>query len=487
MEQDVQNARESKKQQDIDNAQNGQNEKEAELVIENEHPEDTWTAEHPQSAAGTPQVQPAQQEDIIESSAYTLANSLPAEDGTEAVPIYVSAIADADTDTIVDADKVDTNGQQNDSTTSIEKEPKSSPQTDGSNPRILKKALYAVGILAISVFLAVSFLYCFTDSIGLFRPDKTVRVTIPRGASSGQITSILKSDGVIRSPFAFNLYIAVAKRTGMRSGTYDLDAQLDYARIIKKLQTGPNTLRAVTVTIPEGYTLVKMGELLEKNKVCKETDFLKAADSADTSFDFQSAIPNDPNRLYRLEGYLFPDTYQFYQHQAAASVVKKMLQNFDRRFTPALRSEAKRVGMSVDQAVILASIIQKEAGGGPEIRKVSSVFHNRLKYGVYGKKLLQSDATVRYVRYVVELSASAKQGQITAYNTYKHEGLPPGAICNPGISAIKAALNPENTNDYYFVSDSAGRYYYAHTFKKHKLNVARARRVGAASGTNVTK
>ncbi|MFO7161298.1 MAG: endolytic transglycosylase MltG, partial [[Clostridium] cellulosi] len=180
--------------------------------------------------------------------------------------------------------------------------------------------------------------------------------------------------------------------------------------------------------------------------------------------------------------------YEFYVDQAPDAVVKKMLKNFETRFDESFRKATQASGMTVDEVITLASIIQAESSNKDQMAKVSSVFHNRLKNGVNGKKLLQSDATIFYATRDIEPILPVNSTNIaSAYNTYKHEGLPPGPICNPGLAAIDAALSPADTKYYYFVTDKNGNYYYAETFAKHLVNVRKAENTGKAGGTNVTK
>lgn len=352
--------------------------------------------------------------------------------------------------------------------------------------RIIKKIIYVVCIFAISLMIAVFALYCISDFLGISRPECSADVKIPEHAKTEQIASILQKNGIIRSALLFRAYIYFSKAHNLQYGTYTLNSQMSYGYIAAKLKNPANSRSTVKVTIPEGYTLQRIGDLLQKDNVCTKQDFLNSASSSRISFDFSSQIPNDDKRFYKLEGYLFPDTYEFFLHQSSDAVVKKMLSDFDTRYNTELRSATKQSGMTVDQVVTLASIIQTEASKTSEMGKVSSVFHNRLANGVNGKKLLQSDATVLYVLRVIKPVLTSTDTEFSSdYNTYKKEGLPPGAICNPGVAAIKAALSPESTPYYYFVSDKSGKYYYAETYTQHLVNVKNAVATGKAIGTNV--
>lgn len=352
--------------------------------------------------------------------------------------------------------------------------------------KVIKRIIYAVCIFAVSIMIAVFALFCVSDIFGINRPDCTADVKIPEHAKTGQIASLLQKNGIIKSAALFSVYTYFTKVHNLQYGTYTLSSQMSYGYIVAKLKNPANSRGTVKVTIPEGYTLQKIGDLLQKDDVCTKQDFLNSAENSKINFDFSSQITNDNKRLYRLEGYLFPDTYEFFLNQSSDAVVKKMLNDFDTRYNTELRSETKNSGMTVDEAVTLASIIQKESGDTSQMSKVSSVFHNRLTNGVNGKKLLQSDATVLYVLRVIKPVLSSSDTELSSdYNTYKKEGLPPGAICNPGIAAIKAALSPENTSYYYFVSDKNGKYYYAETYTEHLANVKTAVSTGKAIGTNV--
>ncbi len=354
--------------------------------------------------------------------------------------------------------------------------------------RPIRTIIYIASILTVSIMLSIFILYSISDYLGMFRSDVSVDITIPQHSSTQQIASILQKHGIIHSALIFTAYVKLTHQSGLEFGIYTLSSQLSYDEIVQALKSSSSSRATARVTIPEGYTIQDIGALLEKDNVCSKQDFINSVNNASLTFDFSSKIPNDPNRFYRLEGYIFPDTYEFYLHQSSDSVVKKMLQNFDVRFDSTLRKQAAVSGMTVDQIVTLASIIQKEASQVSEMGKVSSVFHNRLKYGVSGAKLLESDATILYVTHDIEPVLTASDTQLeSAYNTYKHEGLPPGAICNPGLDAIKAAISPEKTDYYFFVTDENGNYYYAKTFSQHLINVKKALKSGKAAGTNVTE
>lgn len=229
----------------------------------------------------------------------------------------------------------------------------------------------------------------------------------------------------------------------------------------------------VSVTFPEGYSAVQIAKKLEKEGVCSASDFIsrvKDIDSLEGSYKFLSYISPE-NRAFALEGYIFPDTYEFYRGESADSVLARFLRNADSKLTDEHYSKAEQLGMSIDEIITLASVIQKEAGMKEQMNNVSCVLHNRLKSADFPK--IQCDVTINYLNdYVID--SPYLDGDTTRfsqyYNTYKCDGLPVGAICNPGIEAINAALEPTDAEYYYFVTDKDNNYYYAKTYAEHKEN-----------------
>ena len=230
----------------------------------------------------------------------------------------------------------------------------------------------------------------------------------------------------------------------------------------------------VRVTFPEGLTSVEIAEKLEANGVCPAADFMeevKNFDAVKGSYACLASVKNADQRAFALEGYVFPDTYDFYRGESAASALKRFLSNANRKLTDERAARAKELGYTMDEIVTLASIIQEEAGDPNEMPKVAAVMHNRLNSPAYGK--LQCDVTINYVNDRITDSPylSGDTSVFAArYNTYKVEGLPVGAICCPGIDAIDAALYPADTNDFFFVTDKDMNYYYAETYEQHLEN-----------------
>ncbi len=228
----------------------------------------------------------------------------------------------------------------------------------------------------------------------------------------------------------------------------------------------------VTVTFPEGKTLTEIFQLLEENGVCSFNELMETAKTYDFSaYPLIAAIPEDKKTAYRLEGYLFPDTYEFYTDSDPVSVIKKFLDNAETRLTAAMRMRAEKRGYSVNEILTIASIIQQEGSKSSEVKKIAGVIDNRLEDGMR----LQMDSTTQYVKQYVQPYWEGDTKRYDAlYNTYTRKGLPEGPICCPGIETIEAALYPADVSYYYFCNDAKANYYYARTYKEHLRNVKAA-------------
>ncbi|HAN43781.1 MAG TPA: endolytic transglycosylase MltG [Ruminococcaceae bacterium] len=358
--------------------------------------------------------------------------------------------------------------------------PRAPKKKMGKWSRTLFATLFVVGF---SVFLAFFVLESATDLFGLNKEDKQLEIVIPEGINTFQLTGILKQNGIIKQPVTFQLY-AWYRSLSMpnkkyRAGTYVVNTNYSYDEIIYKLKSGSTKDETVNITFYEGMTVKEIANLLEKNNVCDADDFLEVIDKGEFNYEFMQMLTKNELRFRRLEGYIFPNTHTFYIGENPTSVAKKFLTDFDKKITDELLERMKNINMTLDETLTLASIIQKECSSVEEMKKVSSVFHNRLASGSSLPKL-QSDVTINYVEDNIKPFLKVNnQKMYDAYNTYVCEGLPAGPISNPGIEAIKAALYPENTNYMYFLTDKNGKYYYAQTFAQHQKNLAAAAKAGA--------
>ena len=293
--------------------------------------------------------------------------------------------------------------------------------------------------------------------------SKIVAVNITENKTVSDISSELKSNDVIKHPFIFRMYL---KFTGVdmniKAGIHSVDSNMSYGDLASELSSDP-AVEGVAVTIPEGYEFDMIAHAFADAGVADYDTFCFVAENYEFDYDF---IDNIPERETRLEGYLFPDTYFVTENDDEVTIINMMLKRFDETYNHEYRLRTGEIGMTVDEIVNLASIIEREAGSSAEMADVSSVFHNRLASNEY--PYLQSCATVQYVLHDRKAVLTNDDTKIDSpYNTYINKGLPLGPIASPGAEAIKAALYPSDTNYYFFVADGSGGTIFSETFDEH--------------------
>lgn len=335
--------------------------------------------------------------------------------------------------------------------------------------------------------LALFALSSATDLLAFGKRDRQIELTVEKGMSVSEIAQLLGDEGVIEHPATFKLYAKMrGKSDSFQAGDYVLNSNMSYDRIITAMRMGDTIKEEVKITFYEGMTLSEIADLLEEKEVCDADEFIALTQSGEFSYEFIDMLPENKNRFRKLEGYIFPDTYNFYVGENVESVLRKFLRNFQNRVMP-IYDDIRDAGMTLDEAITLASVIQKEAGNEEEMGKVSSVFHNRIENPSAGLPMLQSDVTIFYVENDIKpYQQRSDQKMYDAYNTYVCHGLPVGPICNPGLDAIEAAIDPDDTDYYFFVTDVNGVYYYGKTLNQHYSNVRKAAAAGGTkSGTDV--
>lgn len=349
----------------------------------------------------------------------------------------------------------------------------------GRKNRYFFRLVWLIMVLMVSALLSLFAITGINDMLAVGREKVSLTVEIPKNADSGKVAEILSDAGVIRDVNFFKLYSKLTKADGhYHNGSFQIDTSMDYQALITTLQSNLNRVDTVKITFPEGINATEIAAQLEKNGVCKASEVLTALNSAsfDSNFEIVKAIPNPKQRYYKLEGYLFPDTYEFYKDEDVDKVVQKLLNNCNKKLTVDIRNSANTQKMTIDELLTLASMIQAEAANKDDMYKVSSVFHNRLASGGKGDLLrLRSDPTTYYpYRTKAAVPSNIRDTYKSRYDTYTIQGLPPGPICNPGAEAIDAALNPADTGYYYFCHDKNGKAYYAKTNAQHEANLKKA-------------
>lgn len=307
---------------------------------------------------------------------------------------------------------------------------------------------------------------------------KPVNFSVYPGDNAEAIAKRLEEAKLIRSVDLFRfiaLYYGVDK--DLKAGEYELRSDMTSSEIIARLTRG--TVRSTTVTIPEGWRLEEVAQLLEKKGIFESKEFLKVTQEGKFDYEFLASRPPGGS----LEGFLFPDTYRVPARFDAEGFINRMLKNFDVRFSPAMRQQASAKGMSIYEVLILASIVEREAVLATERPIIASVFLNRLRQGIP----LEADPTVQYALagnpdsvakygyWKTELT-KADLEMSSPYNTYRHAGLPPGPISNPGLASIKAVLEPATTDYLYFVAKEDGSHAFSTTLEEHNRNVSNYRR-----------
>lgn len=353
--------------------------------------------------------------------------------------------------------------------------PKSKKRKKKSRKRSFISGLI-IGIIVVAITFGVAFfiIAVLGDFFGITADETTIEMQIEPDSSIIHITNQLKENKIIKFPLAFRLYIKYfTDDVSFQFGTKELNPGMSYDDIIKTLSEYSKSDKTVEVVIPEGYTVHQIAQLLEDKSVCSYDDFVSAMNEFDCSeYSFLSSIDNTELRMFKLEGYLFPDTYQFYMSDNPESVIRTFLDNFAEKYTSDLKKQVRASDYTLDQIITLASIVQAEAPV-EEMSNVAAVYFNRINNTSEYPKL-QSDPTILYAENVLK-PLGASQEMLDAYNTYASNGFPVGAIGNPGLDAITATLNPSETNYYYFVSSvDMSEFYYATTYSEHLANCNKA-------------
>ncbi len=312
--------------------------------------------------------------------------------------------------------------------------------------------------------------------------DKTdYTVEVKRGSSTQTIAKKLEDAGIIRSAAAFKLYVDVFDQGAkIKAGVYQFNKSMTLEEIVGKLKTGESSTNVLNFTITEGMTIEDIANILLKNHLLSDKNkFFELCRSGGSfaDYDFISGLnnPDDTKRIFKLEGYLFPDTYEVYTDSTEEMIIKKMLNRFSDVFADKDIARMQDLNMTIDQMITLASLIEKE-GKTEDFKKLSAVFHARLQKNMK----LESDVTIHYITGTGRLALTNNDTSVDSpYNTYKYPGLPLGPVCNPGKDAIQAALYPDEDfmkQGYLFFCSAepeSGKLVFSKTLSDHKKQVAK--------------
>ena len=333
--------------------------------------------------------------------------------------------------------------------------------------------IYFAFVVSISIILACVGWMAASDVLALNKEPVTATVTLDKAefkdvtisytdadgnakersghqVGVGYVAKQLKDAGIIKYKGLFELYCSVSHaKTKIDPGTYELSTNYDYRALVKKMQIGSGAMVTTKVTIPEGYTMEQIFHKLEDENVCSYDDLMDAA--ANYSYNYSFIDQSMQGDAKRLEGFLFPDTYEFYQGMQASSAINKFLENFHDRITAEMLEKADERGMTMQEVVTVASMIEKEAANDDERAMIAAVIYNRIAAGMP----LQIDSTIMYVLPEHKDVLTVEDTKIDSpYNTYQNKGLPPTPIANPGLASIKATLSPASTQALYYALDA---------------------------------
>lgn len=346
-----------------------------------------------------------------------------------------------------------------------------------SNTRRRKKrsglsgaAIYAIFVIGVSALLACIGWVAANDVLALNKPEKTATITITNDDSFGDVAEKLKDEGLIEYKFLFNLFATFTRsKDDVVAGTFTLNTDMDYRALLSGMSANSATRATVTVTIPEGYTVDQIFTLLEEKGVASVEDLQDMAANHDYAFSFLQDL--ELGDYHRLEGYLYPDTYEFTTPQNPLYVINKMLVRFDEQFTDAMRQEVADSGRTIHEIITIASMIEKETDGNDRA-DIASVIYNRLNNPSGGTQgYLQIDATLAYIN-GGKVPTEADKSIDSPYNTYLYKGLPAGPISNPGLESIKAAMNPSSTSYYYYALGDDGVHHFFKTLREQQNFIA---------------
>ena len=385
-----------------------------------------------------------------------------------------------------------------------EKKPRPRPTLKGRPKRKKGEGFFGIpNLLVTVVWIAITVLIgvtlgrmawiCAADVLAFGREDKPVTITVYEADTIEDITRKLHEGGLIHYPGLFKLYASLAVDEGeIHPGIWDLNTRYDYHALVN-MMSPTSSREVIELMIPEGYSCRQIFALMEENKICTSLDLGAYAASGELE-DYWFLDGVKRGDMYCLEGYLFPDTYQFYKNDSPRSVLTKMLDNFESRFDEdmiakmdelnAHLADLMRKGghgddfiqenkFTVQDVINVASLIEKETSSADEGYVIASVIYNRLFNWPGNVPYLNIDATIVYALGGKNKLTQEDLKVNSPYNTYTHTGLTPGPIANPGLSSIRAALSPSDSNYYYYVLDPAlGSHRFSTTYDEHKANIA---------------
>ena len=344
-----------------------------------------------------------------------------------------------------------------------------------SSLSFLLAGLIIVFVLVASLVIRIPIMGCVSDILAIDRDSTEIRVILEQNSKTKDVISLLGRKKLIYSSGfckAVSGFLGYEADDIFPAGTYYLSPDMGLEGMLKEIMSAGATEETVTLTFPEGFTIDQIVERLSQNGVASENALYKALndDSLYEEFDFLNSITDKNERYRALEGYMFPDTYEFYIDENPISVFRRFLDNFSKKWEADFAPLMENSSYSIDEIITVASILEKEAKDAEQMPLIASILYNRLNSSSF--PWINCDSTGKYIE--AQKARLEEEGTyikyMKVYDTYQQNGLPIGPICNPGVSAISAAISPDNTDYYYFLHDKDGKIYTARTESEHYAN-----------------
>lgn len=349
-----------------------------------------------------------------------------------------------------------------------------------SEEKVMAKKRFRKARIVLSFIILMTFLAVFyvQDKVGPVIEDSKVMVEleIPLNTSVKEIAAILERENLIKDDKFFYYYTRLKRENDFKAGNYFLSRGMTSDEIILQLKEGKVYATSTKVIIPEGYTVDQIADVLAEEGLIDKNTFNETIETG--NFDdiyLTREIPNKEGRTSRLEGFLFPKTYDFKEGITEEEIIRTMLKQTEKEIPSEWFEEAKKKGWEFYDVMVLASIIERETIAATERNKVAQVYYNRLKQNMR----LQADATVQYALGKQKERLLYKDLEVDSpYNTYRHYGLPLAPIANPGLKSIEAALFPEEHDFLFYVTkkDGSGEHYFSKTYQEHLQNIEKSKK-----------
>lgn len=354
----------------------------------------------------------------------------------------------------------------------------------GKKSNVISTYLFFIIVIAVSMLISVYAIFCINDVFGMTKSKSSVTVNFTQDIeSTSEAIDLLADYDLITCKNFCKIYVKLAAAvigdydvTGpFKAGVYYLNGQMGLESMLINMMGDADTTEEVTIMFYEGITVPEIIDLLVENEVCDRASLLSVIESTEFSYSLVSDLESKETVPYRLEGYLFPETYNFYVGQSASSVIETFVSQLESVITEELRERAEELGYTMDEVITIASIVQAEAGSESQMPTIAAIIENRLA-DTTNFPSLGCQSTSDYINNDVASALSSTSAHtadyyLQYYNTNSDStvvGLPEGPICNPGLAAIEAVLYPDDTDDYYFFHDNDGNLYTAATYTEFK-------------------